>query len=71
MDVLHSELIKECKRLVNQRHDSGFTTSLLHVKAHSVSIGNNGADTLARKVTSMAKDYATNNAIFFASGSLS
>lgn len=47
-DVLHSELIKECLSILEYRAQMDYTTSIEYVKGHSNSIGNNGADRLAR-----------------------
>ena len=70
-DVMHSSVIKDCLRILEYRETLGYSTSFIHVKAHSGILGNEGADTLAGLASSESCKRAMENTIFFSGGVLS
>lgn len=55
-EVIHSDVIKECISILEFRKSMKYKTSFVYVKGHSDDIGNNGADTLAKKAATKLRD---------------
>ena len=69
-DVLHSDIIKECIQITNERKENSLNTRFIYVKGHSTSIGNNGADELAKSAAKKSQSIAFENTLFFDKGYL-
>jgi ribA/ribD-fused uncharacterized protein len=69
--VMHCEVIQSIRRSLDMRDEQGFKTRVMHVKAHSGEIGNEGADKLAYSASKRLEAISLSKVHFFERGPLS
>jgi ribA/ribD-fused uncharacterized protein len=69
--VMHSEVIQSIRRSIQEREEARYKTAIVHVKAHSRILGNEGADRLAYAASKKLEHLSLSKVHFFERGPLS